>query len=148
MAASVALIAVAFTALVIYLIITLKSARASLEQTNQTLAQVQSQLDRISEESLKLIQNTTLITEDVHGKMKQLDSLFESIGHVGESVNEVTSSVKQVSASVAQSLTSNVKRATEQQDERLQQVIKYASAAMNLWFKFKNHKDQTNKGED
>lgn len=38
---SVAIIAVAFAVLVIYLILTLKSARASLDQANQTLNQVQ-----------------------------------------------------------------------------------------------------------
>lgn len=146
---SVALIAVAFTVLVIYLIITLRSARASLQQTNETLIQVQGQLDRISEESLKLIHNTTLLTEDVHGKIKQLDSLFESISHVGESVNEVTSSVKQVSATVAQTVTSNVQRAAEQNDERLEQILKYASAAMKLWFRWKGYKsDHSEKGED
>lgn len=137
---SVAVIALSFAVLVVYLILTLNSARASLEQTNQTLSKVQTQLDQVSKEALILINNTNLITSDVHDKMKSLDSLFESIEHVGESVQQVTSSVKQVSATVADSFTTNVKHAVDHNDKKLNEVVKWASVAMNLWHKWQGYK--------
>lgn len=74
---SVAVIAFAFVVLVVYLTIALGSARVALDQLTKTLQSTQQQLNLISIESIKLLQNTQKITADLEQKVESLDALFQ-----------------------------------------------------------------------
>ncbi|ANY74364.1 hypothetical protein BBD41_18275 [Paenibacillus ihbetae] len=95
---SVAVIAVAFAVLVVYLIKTLKAATQSLEKVTQTLQEVQKTIDELSYEVKQTIRNTNDITVDVQHKMKQIDPVMDTVRNLGEALSEVTYAVKQVSA--------------------------------------------------
>ncbi|MFD2611811.1 DUF948 domain-containing protein [Paenibacillus gansuensis] len=97
---SVALIAVAFTFLVVYLIKTLKKVMESLDQTNRTLTEVQHTVNDLSVEAKQLIHTVNQITADVKGKISSVDPLFETAQDVGEVLHEVTATVKHAAASV------------------------------------------------
>src|SRR3954468_21324376 len=94
-AASVAVIASAFVALVVYLIRILLKGMGSLEETNKTLTEVRNAIHGLTQESKQLIHTANQITTDVKGKMKTVEPIFESAHDVGEALNSVTRTVKQ-----------------------------------------------------
>jgi uncharacterized protein YoxC len=145
---SVAVIAAAFVALTIYLIITLRSVNDSVQQVSKTLEKVQLQVDDVTRETVILMRSTNQITEDVHNKLKQVDALFESVSEVGEAVNQVTTSMKQVSATVTKSITHGVQSGVHKQQKRIDEVIHWTNVAVNLWQKFQSLKSNKTKGED
>ncbi|WP_209865639.1 DUF948 domain-containing protein [Paenibacillus shirakamiensis] len=97
---SVAVIALAFVALVVFLIKTLKAAENSLDKTSQTLQEVQKTIDELSYEVKQVVRHANGITEDVQGKMKKIDPVLETVKNVGDILNEVTISAKQVSSAL------------------------------------------------
>lgn len=145
---SVAVIAAAFVALTIYLIITLRSVNDSVQHVSKTLEKVQLQVDEVTRETVIMMRTTNQITEDLHKKLKQVDALFESVGDVGEAVNQVTSSVKQVSATVTKSITHGVQNGVNKQQKRIDEVIQWTNVAANLWQKYQALKSNRTKGED
>lgn len=104
---SVALIAVAFTVLVIFLIKTLRAATQSLDKTTQTLQEVQKTIDELSYEVKQTIRNANDITVDVQAKMKQIDPVMNSVQNIGEVLSEVTLAAKQVSTTFIDKIKSN-----------------------------------------
>ncbi|WP_068609567.1 DUF948 domain-containing protein [Paenibacillus swuensis] len=97
---SVAVIAVAFAILVVFLIKTLKKVMESLEQTNRTLTEVQHTVNDLTVEAKQLMHTVNQITVDVKGKINSVEPFFETAQDVGEVLHGVTNSVKQVTAAV------------------------------------------------
>lgn len=97
---SVALIAVAFAVLVVFLIKTLKAAEKSLDKTTQTLQEVQKTIDELSYEVKNVVRQVNGITGDLQHKMEQIDPALETVKNVGEVLNEVTLAAKQVSTAL------------------------------------------------
>mgnify|MGYP000023542709 CR=1 FL=1 len=145
---SVAVIAAAFVALTIYLIIALRSVNDSVQQVSKTLEKVQLQVDEVTRETVVMMRTTNQITEDFQKKIKKVDALFESVGEVGEAVNQVTSSMKQVSATVTKSITHGVETGIHKQQNRIDEVIHWTNVAINLWQKLQALKSKKTKGED
>lgn len=137
---SVALIAVCFAVLVGFLITAIQSAKASLKQVNDTLAQIDQKTDTLSEETVKLMQTAHQIADDVQGKLKSADALFQSVGQVGESVHQLTSSVKQVSATVSDT----VRRAGQKVGRETQtaEMMEWVSLGLHLWRRWQARKSQ------
>ncbi|AJS60146.1 DUF948 domain-containing protein [Paenibacillus sp. IHBB 10380] len=104
---SVALIAVAFAVLVIFLIKTLRAATQSLDKTTQTLQEVQKTIDELSYEVKQTIRHANDITVDVQAKMKQIDPVMDSVQNIGEVLSEVTLAAKQVSTTLIDKMKSN-----------------------------------------
>ncbi|MNI34326.1 hypothetical protein D3C73_883150 [compost metagenome] len=96
---SIALIAVAFAVLVVFLIKTLRAAEVSLHTTAQTLQDVQKTIDGLSVEVKQVVRQANQLTSDLQHKMDQVDPVLESVKNVGEVLNEVTLAAKQVSSS-------------------------------------------------
>lgn len=149
---SLSLIAIAFAALVVYLIYTLSSARKSLDQVEATLRTVENQLNQLSEEAVPLIRNANRLLDtanqvsaDVQGKVHALDPLFDSTRQIGEAVRQVSTSVKQVSATVSQTLNRKVQPAVQQQASTAEQVLKWANVGVELWSRWKSKKEDRRK---
>ncbi|RKN85420.1 DUF948 domain-containing protein [Paenibacillus ginsengarvi] len=136
---SVACIATAFIVLVVYLVAALQTARASLKQVNETLVHIDAKLDAVTGETVKLMQQTQQIADNVQGKMNSLDTLFHSIGQVGESVSEVTASVKQVSATVSNSVRLAGDKVNRERNTTAE-LMEWASLALHLWRKWQSRK--------
>ncbi|MEC0372666.1 DUF948 domain-containing protein [Paenibacillus chibensis] len=99
---SVAIIAVAFAVLVVYLIKTLLAAKDSLEKTTQTLQEVQQTIDELGYEVKQIVRHASDITVDVQHKMKQIDPVMNSVKNLGEVLSEVTLAAKQASSTMIQ----------------------------------------------
>jgi uncharacterized protein YoxC len=93
---SAIIVAIAFVALVVYLIQTLKSLNATLVITQQTVNQLTERVTQIGAEVTDVIHSTNLVTMDVRRKMNSLDFLFNSVSDVGQIVNVFTSTAKKL----------------------------------------------------
>lgn len=91
---SAVIAAVAFTILVIYLIMTLKKVMATLAETEQTLSDARTAVNGITGEAKDLIHTANQISDDVKGKIKAVDPLIESAHDVGDMIHNVTSEIK------------------------------------------------------
>jgi uncharacterized protein YoxC len=138
---SVALIALAVTVLAIYAILTLRSAKTSLDQVNQTVQRLQLEMDEMSAEVKGLIHNTHQITADVNQKMKSMDAFFRSASEMGEAVHQISSSVKQVSASVSQTLESKTKSAVHTHSNKVNDAMEWVSIGMKVWQKLQGYRN-------
>ncbi|MBS2967407.1 DUF948 domain-containing protein [Metabacillus sp. KIGAM252] len=95
---SAAIAAVAFTILVVFLIMTLRKVMVTLAETKKTLSDARSAVNGLTEEAEELIHTANQISVDVKGKVKAVDPLIESVHDVGEVIQNVTSSVKRATA--------------------------------------------------
>jgi uncharacterized protein YoxC len=95
---SAAIAAVAFTILVVYLILTLRKVMTTLNETRKTLSDTRTAVNGITDEAEELIHTANQISIDVKGKMKAVDPLVESAHDVGDMIQSVTSSVKRAAA--------------------------------------------------
>ncbi|QGQ96338.1 DUF948 domain-containing protein [Paenibacillus psychroresistens] len=102
--ASVAIIAIAFVVLVVYLIRILIKGMGSLEETNKTLSEVRNAIHGLTQESKQLIHTANQITTDVKGKIKTVEPIFESAHEVGEALHSVTRTVKQAASVIGDAL--------------------------------------------
>ncbi|WP_187444893.1 DUF948 domain-containing protein [Rossellomorea vietnamensis] len=91
---SAVIAAVAFTILVVYLILTLRKVMATIAETKKTLHDARTSVNSLTDEAEELIHTANQISDDVKGKMKAVDPLVESAQDVGEMIHSVTSSVK------------------------------------------------------
>lgn len=113
---SVAIIAVAFAVLVFFLIRTLKSAQASLDNVSQTLQEVRTTIDELSYEVKQTVRHANDITADVQHKMKQIDPVMESVQNLGDVLNEVSAAAKQVSTTMISRF--QTKRAEKEREQK------------------------------
>ncbi|GGD09850.1 DUF948 domain-containing protein [Pontibacillus salipaludis] len=91
---SVAIGAIAFVVLVVYLVLTLRKVMTTLAETEETLSDVRKSVNGITEEAEELLNEANQISVDVKGKMEAVDPLIESAHDVGDMIHEVTSSMK------------------------------------------------------
>lgn len=95
---SVAVIALAFLVLVIYLVLLFSAVKQTLSQTNLLVNDVRKQLDDLSVEAKKTIEQTNQMGADLKHKMEALDPLFNSIANVGDVLEHKAESFRQRSA--------------------------------------------------
>ncbi|MWJ29850.1 MULTISPECIES: DUF948 domain-containing protein [Saccharibacillus] len=87
---AVLIVALAFVALVIFLIKMLQAGTKTLENTAQTLKEVQKTMDELTYEVKQIVRHTNDIALDANHKLKQLDPVMESVKNLGQLLNEVT----------------------------------------------------------
>ncbi|UUZ81560.1 DUF948 domain-containing protein [Paenibacillus sp. P26] len=135
---SVAVIAAAFVALVVYLIQTLKNVSSLLTQTNDTIKELQTQIGGISAEATELLRHTNEVTVDVRNKLHSLDPLVYSVKHIGDAVSEITASFKQASATVAGTIRTQVENSRLLKSGKAAGLVQAVPIALGLWERFRN----------
>jgi uncharacterized protein YoxC len=91
---SVALIALSFVFLVIFLILTLRSLKITFDRINTTLIPLQRHTEDLCEQAEALIEQTTHLTKDLNHKLDAFDGVFNSISHVGNRLERSTLNLK------------------------------------------------------
>jgi uncharacterized protein YoxC len=154
---SVAIIALAFAALVIYLIAMIQTLRGLLGQVNHTLVHVRSQLDDMGGEAKKVIEHTNQMGADLQKKMEALNSVFKAVENVGDVLENKTASFKEESTaqalksesvkvkseSIAASLASASAKAEKPKDNELHRVadfLELVGLSIRLWQKLKKRR--------
>ncbi|WP_159888583.1 DUF948 domain-containing protein [Paenibacillus puerhi] len=140
---SVAIVAIAFAALVVYLIKTLRSVTELLSQTNVTIREIQGQINGISVEATELLRHTNEVTVDVRNKLHSIDPVVYSVKNIGDAVQEVTDTVKEATAAVAGSIRRNVPAETPKTGEAISRVIQAVPMLLEIWHTWRAPKKTT-----
>lgn len=139
---SVAVIAIAFLVLVIYLAKTLKSLQGTLDNVSHTLAGLERQLDGVTKETTVLSHKTNSLATDIQQKSENLNSVVTAVKEVGDSVRKFNGSI--------QKITSSVNTQLEQNKDKISQVVQWSNVLLEIKDKWKMRKEdpyQYNVGE-
>lgn len=133
---SVALIAIAFTILVVYVSKTLKALQETLTNVAGTLSGLENQLEGITLETTTLLHKTNELAEDIQHKSDKLNTVVESVKDVGTTIQHLNQSVKRVTTTATTNL--------EQNQDKVNQVVQWSNAAMEIWTKWKQKNQKNN----
>ena len=136
---SVALIAIAFLVLVIYLSKTLKSLQETLAGVSGTLKGLEKQLDGVMGETHLLLQKTNALAEDIHQKSKDLNSVVTAVKDVGTTITGFNGTLKRITTSVDQTV--------EDSKEKVAQIIQWSNILLELKDKWQARKQANNEGK-
>ena len=139
---SVALVAIAFLVLVIYLAKTLKSLQETLGSVSKTLAGLERQLDGVTQETTELLQKTNALADDIQEKSKSLNSVVTAVKDVGATVNKFNGSLK--------NLSNSFEIQVEENKEKVSQIVQWSNVFLELkdkWNAKKKEKSESNVGE-
>lgn len=140
---SVAIIAIAFVALVLYVIALIKALRVTLGQVNQTLVEVRKQLDEVGNEAKEVIEHTNQLSFDLKQKMESLDSLFKSVANIGDVLEHQTASLKKGSVEAKHSsldFTETEKKTPLPGLIKVADILELAGMGIRLWQKLKKRR--------
>lgn len=132
---SVALIAIAFFILVIYLSKTLQSLRVTLESVSKTLDGLEKQLDGVTTETTVLLHKTNALADDIQQKTESLNGVVDAVKDVGETVSHFNQTLK--------SINKRVDKQVEQNKDKISQVIQWGNVVMELKDMWKAKKNKT-----
>jgi uncharacterized protein YoxC len=138
---SVALVAIAFLVLVIYVAKTLKSLQETLGSVSKTLAGLERQLDGVTHETTELLQKTNALADDIQEKSKSLNSVVTAVKDVGTTVNKFNGSLK--------NLSNSFEIQVEENKEKVSQIVQWSNVFLELkdkWNAKKKEKDESESG--
>lgn len=121
---SVALIAIAFLVLVIYLARTLNSLQETLSSVSKTLTGLEKQLDGVTQETTALLQKTNALADDLQEKSKSIGSVVTAVKDVGVTVNKFNGTLK--------NLTDSFDIQVEENKEKISQIVQWGNVFMEL----------------
>lgn len=130
--ASVALIAIAFSILVIYVIQTLKSLQATMVSVSKTLDGLEVQLDGVTKETTLLLQKTNTLADDIQSKSENLNTVVDAVKNVGQTVQTFNHSLQGVSQSVTKEI--------EKNEEKIAQIAQVGTILFEFRDKWKERK--------
>ncbi len=136
---SVALIAIAFLVLVIFLAKALQSLSLTLESVSKTLDGLEKQLNGVTNETTVLLHKTNAIADDIQQKSESLNSVVDAVKDVGATVSHFNQTL--------QSISHKVDKQVEQNKDKLSQVIQWGNVLMELKDKWKERKQKTTVSE-
>ncbi|WP_413308207.1 DUF948 domain-containing protein [Bacillus sp. 1P10SD] len=129
---SVALIAIAFFVLVIYLSKTLKSLQGTLTSVSKTLSGLEKQLDGVTSETTLLLQKTNALAEDIQQKSESLNSVVDAVKDVGSTVTKFNGTLL--------NLTNTVDQQVEDSKEKISQIVQWSNVFLELKDKWQARK--------
>jgi uncharacterized protein YoxC len=130
---SVALIAIAFLVLVIFLSSTLKSFQVTLTSVSNTLVGLEKQLDGVTAETTILLQKTNSLADDIKQKSDSLNSVVEAVKDVGTTVTKFNGTL--------QNITNSVDKQVEESKEKVSQIVQWSNILLELKDKWQARKD-------
>ncbi|WP_066195052.1 MULTISPECIES: DUF948 domain-containing protein [Gracilibacillus] len=127
--------AVAFAALVIFLVVSvapvLKETKRTLSHVADTLEGFDKQVNGIIVESQALLNKTNKLADEIQEKTTKLNTVVDGVKNVGATFTDLTESVRTVSKAVHQ--------VAEENKETTAQAIKWSTVVLEL---FKNNKNK------
>lgn len=131
---SVALIAIAFFVLVIFLSTTLKSFQVTLTSVSKTLTGLEKQLDGVTAETTILLQKTNALADDIKQKTDRLNSVVEAVKDVGTTVTKFNGTL--------QNITQTVDMQVEESKEKISQIVQWSNIVLELKDKWQARRQQ------
>jgi uncharacterized protein YoxC len=134
---SVAIIAIAFLILVVYLSKTFKSVQTTLEGVSKTLIGLEKQLDGVMSETTILLKKTNALADDLQKKADSLNSVVSAVKDTGSSIQKFNQTLKNV--------TNTIDKSVEQNEEKIAQIVQWSNVFIELKEKWKSRKQQKQK---
>ncbi|MBI0576656.1 DUF948 domain-containing protein [Neobacillus cucumis] len=134
---SVALIAIAFLVLVIYVSKMLKSLRETLKSVSKTLEGLETQLEGVTTETTALLQKTNALADDLKYKSESLNSVVDAVKDVGTTVSKFNGTLQDISHSLDKQV--------EESKEKVSQVIQWSNVILELKDKWKEKRQEKNR---
>jgi len=128
----IAVCMVAFLILTLYGIRLLRRADAALKQAEAALREVQQQVTQTTGESERLFKASTVLVEDLQGKLNAADAWFKAANETGEAMNRVSRSVKVMSQTVEHSVL-EARRAVHNNQDTVNDLMELTTAGIHLW---------------
>lgn len=132
---SVAVIAIAFLILVIYIIQMLKSLKSTLDHVATTIESLETQFEGITSETTELLHRTNRLADDIQDKSLALNSVVDRVKEVGDSIGTLNQSIKNITHRVVQG--------TENYSDQVEKAVEWSSAALKIWHKWKMQRRKT-----
>ncbi|MDP4085890.1 MAG: DUF948 domain-containing protein [Bacillota bacterium] len=129
---SIALIAIAFLVLVIYLSKALKSLQSTLDNVSKTLVGVEKQLEGVTSETTSLLQKTNELADDLKRKSDGLNTIVDAIRDVGITVSKFNKSIRNI--------TDSVDIQVEESKEKISQIVQWSNVFLEFREKWKERK--------
>lgn len=139
---SVALIAIAFLVLVIYVAKTLTSLQETLSSVSKTLIGLEKQLDGVTQETTELLQKTNALADDIQEKSKSLNTVVTAVKDVGTTVNKFNGTLKD--------LTDSFEIQVEENKQKVSQIVQWSNVFLELkdkWNAKKKEKEESSAEE-
>jgi uncharacterized protein YoxC len=133
---SVALIAIAFVVLVVYLAKTLKSLQGTLTSVSETLTGLEKQLKGVTSETAELLQKTNALADDIGRKSESLNSVVDAVKGVGATLTKFNGTL--------QNLTNSFDKQVEDNKEKISQIVQWSDVVLELKDKWKAGKEAKN----
>lgn len=134
---SVALIAIAFLVLVIYLSKTLKSFRVTLDSAAKTLEGLEKQVESVTKETAVLLKKTNALADDIQRKSESLNSVVDAVKDVGTTVGHFNQTL--------QNITNTVDVQVENNKEKVAQILQWGNVLLELKDKWKEKRKKTSR---
>ncbi|NSL51325.1 DUF948 domain-containing protein [Calidifontibacillus erzurumensis] len=131
---SVALIAVAFTFLVIYVNKMLNSVKRTLDSVSQTLTGLEKQLQGVASETEELLHKTNILMDDLQKKSESINTVVKSFVEVGETVNRLNGSFRKI--------VDQVDKCAKQKNDAVIETVKWSTAVIDIWKRIKENKSK------
>lgn len=125
---SVAIIAAAFVALVIYLILTLKGLTAFLGQTQKLVIKLDNELPATNDKVQRLLENSNQLTFTVRDQLSNFDPLLGSIKILGTAAENFLSESEKVSHA----------KKTNDWKQNVGDILDLAALGAQVWQKIQN----------
>ncbi|WP_026693390.1 DUF948 domain-containing protein [Peribacillus kribbensis] len=129
---SIAVIAIAFVLLVLYLGRTLKALEKTMLTVSDTISRLEGQLQGVTAETAQLLHKTNALAENIQEKSENLDSVFVNVKHMGDSLQGFNSSLKKVSVRAQTGIEGN--------QSRIANIIKWTNFAKEMYDRYKDRK--------
>ncbi|REB07407.1 DUF948 domain-containing protein [Sporosarcina sp. BI001-red] len=134
---SAAIAALSLLLIAIFVIITLKSAKATMNEVSETLTSMQGKLNGITDQANELLANTNRITGDVERKMQSLNSVSKTAEKLDDSTVHINKSF--------QSLSEQISNPDPKYKDLMQKANTITGIAASIYFRAKREKSkQTN----
>jgi uncharacterized protein YoxC len=135
--ASIALIAVSFFILVIYIARTLTVLQETIRRLTATIDHLDKEVQGITTETTQLLKKTNALADDVQKKVEGLNSLVHAVSDVGATVQSFNRSLRQFSSAVTTKV--------ETHREKMVKVMQWGNAFIEIWEKWRERKQKKTK---
>ncbi|WP_283153819.1 DUF948 domain-containing protein [Guptibacillus hwajinpoensis] len=126
---AVAIIAIMFAVLSVFLIKVLKSTEKTLSNTAEMIDSLHGQINGLSKETTMMLHKTNVLADEVQSKVGEFSPVFESVKETGASLQNLSRSFSKLSHSVEKGVESKQGKAAE--------AANWGSTALAMWEKYR-----------
>jgi uncharacterized protein YoxC len=135
----ISLAAIAFVALVVFVIHVLVELLQTIRLSREAIVRVESQLAHKAEEALKVIQGSQQLLDDIQSRLKATDGFILAMRRTGETSASLSQSILGISRLLSDSII-EVRSSLHSQQDTVRNLITLTTLGTELWHKWQTSK--------